>query len=354
MPSLTNKKGSVLLAVAIIGFTIITLIMITYRKHNDTTKSVDIRNKNINAFNIAEAGKEHAFGALQAGKVIAFPESTHIVFEDKKFRTGSYSVKSWANSNLDSVIINSIGKKGSESAEIEITSVRLYDTINVNVDIKASVTARSEVNVTGTITIDGRDWSADGSTLIGTGVKGITSCDTIQQIGASKIGGDGVAPAGGVADPIIEENKDSTSYPKTPEEVLGLTPGFLESYKTDTLPTLPFNGICYYNPPNDSFNCPNLKGSTGILIVHNPALTAKIMNFDGDFYGLIISDQISHINAGANIVGAVYTLSQTSGSNALGNGNANIKYSSDAITKFVSSPIIIAGKYESKSWRQIK
>lgn len=351
---LNNNKGSMLLGVFLIGVTIMALVMITYRITNDTTKSVKKRKENINAFNIAEAGKEFALAALRSGKQVPFPDSTVSFYEKVPFASGYYSVTCHGDATLDTITITSTGIIGDQTAILEARCLIKYNDFTVNASIDAAITTRSDATTLGNITIDGRDHDSDGK-MIGTGKKAIKSCGAIKQSGNSTIGGDGVAPAKNVTDPIIEDFIGDGGYPETPEQLLGLPAGALDQFKTSKLPSLPFYGVLYYVPPNDSFNIPDLKGSEGLLIVHNNDCDAKIMNFNGLFKGLIIADQVHHINSGATIIGAVVTLSKEPGTNAFGNGNADILYSSSIIDKLNNMTISVADtEFEILSWRQIK
>lgn len=351
--NLNNNRGSMLLGVFLIGLTVMALITITYRMTSDTTNSVKKRRENISAFNIAEAGKEFALAELRSGKKVPFPDSTITFYTKNPFSGGYYSVTCYGDENLDTITLTSIGVRGNQSATLEAKCLIKYNDFTVSASIDAAVTTRSDVTASGNITIDGRDHDINGN-MIGTGTKAIKSCDDITQIGNSKIGGDGDEPAKDVTDPVIEEYITSADYPETPEQLLGLPEGALNQFKTSTLPSMPFSGIVYYVPPYDTFNVPNMLGSQGIFIVHNDSRTAKMMNIDGDFTGLIISDQIHHINAGAKIIGAVYTLSEESGTNAFGNGDADILYSSSVIDALSNVTISVADtEYEILSWRQI-
>ncbi len=352
--NLKNNQGSILLGVFLIGITIMALVMITFRITNDTTNSVKKRKENINAFNIAEAGKEIALAELRSGKKVPYPDSTITFYSNSPFSGGTYSVTCYGNSSLDTITLISTGKKGGQEAILETKCLIQYNDFTVNANVNAAITARSEVTASGNITIDGRDHDHLGN-LVGTGVKAIKSCDAITQTGNSRIGGDGTAPAKNVSDPIIEDYVSDGGYPETPEQLLGLPENALNQFKTSVMPSLPFSGVVYFVPPSDNFNMPNLQGSRGILIVHNDDCTGKINNFDGDFTGLIIADQVHHINAGAQIIGAVYTLSQQSGTNAFGNGNADILYSSSVIDALNHMTISVADtEFKTLSWRQIK
>jgi hypothetical protein len=309
----------------------------------------------VSAFNIAEAGKEHALAKFRSGLVVPVAGSGHILFSNQPFDHGSYTVTYAANAARDTIRIRSTGTIGTHTSIIDVTCKISFMRTPIDPQIDAAVTALSEVTVTGNISIDGRDWNPTGDTLIdSTGVWGVKSSHGVNVDGSSRIGGKGFAPTKAVTSDIVKENAPAAGYPTNPEEALGLPAGMLDPYKTTSLPSFPFHGIVYYTPTG-SFNCPKFKGSTGIFICHNASRTATMKNIDGDFTGLIISDRIDHVNANASIIGAVRTLSPSAGTNAFGNGNATIKYSSRVIADLINSfSFVTDTTYEVVSWKQTK
>lgn len=152
--------------------------------------------------------------------------------------------------------------------------------------------------------------------------------------------------------------KDSGTYPKTPEEVLGgseygFSPGKLKEiaksgrdgsqYVTNPkdLENRNFSGVTYVELDNKKkWNSVNISGS-GILIVHNDEGNALLKNLNkGTFKGIIIVDDIQNVHT--DIYGAIFTLTSKSKGNILGNGNGQILFSNEAISNAVS-------KYSTKS-----
>ena len=195
--------------------------------------------------------------------------------------------------------------------------------------VKGAITAAGPISFNGSIEVDGRDHDSDGN-VVGTGTYGASSGGTVTQGGSSTIGGNGIAPAQPADPAAIEQNADNPST--TPEEALGLAPGSLDQYKTASIPSTPTSGIVYYT--GDQWTAPNFgdaaNPSTGILIVHNAAGTALLRNIHGYFVGLIIADDMVQINGDATIIGGVILQKQTG--NVVGNGSAEVKYSSSVLS----------------------
>lgn len=358
--NINNNRGSILLGVFLIGVTIMALIMITFRATDATTKTVKKRKENINAFNIAEAGKEIALSELRSGTKIPTADATVTFYTNQAFGGGHYTVKCKGSISLDSIWLTSTGVHGNEEAVIEAIYQIAFTTHAVNCNVDAALTARSEIGANGKFTIDGRDWKYDGSGLVssGTGVPAIKSGYSVSIDGNASVGGsvsgiDFPPENKGNWDPAVVEEHQTIPY-STPEEILGIPAGILDGFKSKDPPSETFDGIYYYNPDDDGV-APDLNGSRGIYICHNDSYTASLQNFHSDFKGLIIADRVSHLNAGAEILGALFLLSEISGTNVAGNGNSVIKYCSQALDELASINIQSGGtNFELLSWKQVK
>lgn len=167
--------------------------------------------------------------------------------------------------------------------------------------------------------------------------------------------------------------KDPSVVWHTPEEVLGLPSGALDSYKQsgaqydDNQPDT-LSGIIYVTDDFGStgYGSGNIQG-TGILIVHNPNYDprdwdpsdpqyntsaaqahrsdpstygpANIGNINGGtFKGIIIADKINKINGNLKIYGSVMSMTEID-VNIVGAGTAVIKYSCTAV-QTVSNNIV--------------
>jgi len=207
---------------------------------------------------------------------------------------------------------------------------------------QAAVTIGGVASTNGSITVDGREHDTNGNLTVAPGTFGIsTASATFSQGGSSKLGGNGIAPSSPANPASYELN--GPAVPSTPEQVLGLGAGALDQYKTSTPPQTPFNGVVYLTT---NWNSANLDGSKGILIVHNSTGDAFLKNIKGTFKGLIISDDIIHINANAQLIGAV--VGMKSEGVTIGNGDAEVKYSSAVLSTL---PLV---NYRVTSWQDAR
>lgn len=87
-------------------------------------------------------------------------------------------------------------------------------------------------------------------------------------------------------------------------------------------------------------------GGSGILVVHNAAGNALLKNTSQTFKGLIIADDVMHLHG--DVLGGLIAFKNALSGNVIGNGNARILYSREAIveaSKFLEvngTPSIIA------------
>ena len=154
---------------------------------------------------------------------------------------------------------------------------------------------------------------------------------------------------------VVRANQPAGDYPGTPDSVLGGTAaGFPEGtlksialagiagsqYTTNPASLhYPLSGVTYVELPSGSmWNSPNINGS-GILVVHDSTKDAIMKNMSpSTFVGLLICDDISHINSKFMIIGAVVGLTpDPSKTNEIGNGNSEILYSGDAIANAIAT-----------------
>ena len=97
--------------------------------------------------------------------------------------------------------------------------------------------------------------------------------------------------------------------------------------------TFPLSGVTYVELASGStWQSIALGASTGVLVVHNSSVNAKIKNLNsGTFTGLIIADDIEKIHT--TVIGAVVSLTASPTGNCVGNGNGEILYSSAVLTQ---------------------
>ncbi len=359
MKCLKNDKGTALIIAILIGMLVLILSMVSIMSVKGSTKRVSDRRKVVSVFNIAEAGKEHALMRIRNDSVTLVPGSGINILNNCPFANGSYTVEYDANPSIDTLWLRSVGSLGVHTARIEVVCIKTIVCDDVEFKVEAAVTARSEITTGGNCNIDGRDWDPDAGTFTVPGKLGLKTCDSFTQKGSSTVGGNGSAPSKPATPGSYETGASSVGYPESPEQVLGLPPGALESYKRTTMPSLPFHNQIVYIDATDmhkhEFNCPDLLGSSGILIVHTASLEGSIKNFNGDFNGLIITDRMNHINAGSDVYGAIITLSPSSGTNAFGNGGSNIRYSSKVLSMVMDSCKVVSDTtFQVISWKQVE
>ncbi len=249
-----------------------------------------------------------------------------------------------------------------DGTQRQIEGLIEYAVQTMKVNGIAAVVANDTVDVNGTITIDGRDWDINGSSVVGTGVFGVVGVKGIGTGGSASTGGNGNAPpAKGVATNSQSANHSfPDGYPAGPDESLGLKSGTLkgmaesagtyfkteaayEAYISANGGKMPSGKILYCDfDPGSSFNLgddKNMNVDPSILVVHTDTMSASMKNIHGGFKGVLLADSIVHVNANTNILGMIQTFSPTSSKdgNVFGNGGANIKFSSAALAKLPAS-----------------
>jgi Tfp pilus assembly protein PilX len=349
MKKLINSKrgGYILFALLIVGVLICTIAVATFYSMRNSLKTAGVKRTNTCAFNIAEAGKEHALAQLRGKYVVPKADTGFTILNNVEFGKetckGTYTVRCSSNTTIDTVWLRSQATVGSESVTIVVVCWRYTVISKLAFTPKAAVTSRADVETQGDITIDGRDWDSTGADTIGSGVYGVSTCRTFTNKNAN-VGGNGIEPPnkGEAAGSVQQYNPDSASYPTTPEEVLGVPQGFLDPYIVTSLPAMPFHGIVYLNTSgNVDFTSNALAGSSGILIVHDSSNhsgtgTATMDGVHGDFKGIIITDRINQLNSNGTLYGAIVTLSQLPTKNIFGNGNPFVRYSSQVLLNLLN------------------
>lgn len=240
------------------------------------------------------------------------------------------------------------------------------------INIKALMTLNANSSVNGNITIDGRDHDMGGNQLAGSGIPAVWSTGSSFTLssGAAKLGGTDVvvdyAPSNPYNPLTVKLNQVMPGgFPQTPDSVFG---GEGATFPEGTLMAIaksgyagsqyvtdpgnlkyPLTGVTYVEmpttSPQNSWNSANIPGS-GILIVHNSAGNAVLNNASAVFKGLIIADDVMHLHG--DLLGGLIAFKNSLSGNVVGNGNANIRFSREAIveaSKFLDSngrPSIIA------------
>lgn len=255
---------------------------------------------------------------------------------------------------------------------------------------RAAIAAEGAVSTTGNITVDGRNWNANGTSLVGPGVFGISSRNNITNGGSSTAGGNGFAPSN-PANPLALEkyatwrdlidndgdgsideepfdgidndhdgiiDEDTQGYPTTPDVMFKLNAGSLkqiaqnngtyfasqteyENYRAAHGGSLPGGEILYldfdlWQPANLS---QTMNATPSIIIQHNAAGSALMKNVHYQFKGLILGDFVQHINGDFMLVGAFMSFGNKAIGNAFGNGNALIRFSSQVLGQLPSGSL---------------
>jgi hypothetical protein len=160
----------------------------------------------------------------------------------------------------------------------------------------------------------------------------------------------------------------------TPEEVLGVNGGALDQYKkaaSDVPDFSNLSGITYVT----SGSVPSQIGGSGILIVHNPNYDVKKydcvnfpasckigysldpankplplkINANGTFKGIIITDQLVHLNGNFTLLGALISLGTEAG-DIPANGSGAAKWSCEAVQ---DAQAAVSGYSIRLSWVQL-
>jgi hypothetical protein len=333
LKSQSSCDGGSLVAVLIIAVISMMLIQSLAFSTRSALKSSARHVSKVSVLNIAEAGKERVIARIRE-RTLTFSANQNVaVYSNEAFGSGHYTVTCSTSLALDTVTIFSVGTQGIDTLKLKVVAYVQPDG-NPNGWIKAAVTARTDVSTLGNFEIDGRNYRDNNSNygaLDTGGVWGVAAGGTVTAGGSSAIGGNITAPQKPALSGVtVNEFIDTSSYPQTPEEVLGLSPGALDAYKVSSCPAQ-VSGITYCETAD------NFVTGSGILIVHNSSGTASFGNYHGHFKGLIIVDEVKHINGGgASVLGAVFLLGRTVGGNCFGNGNSKVHYSSKVLADALS------------------
>jgi hypothetical protein len=367
----THEGGYILFLLMVIGTLLFIFIFTSLFEVKNSLKIAGVTRVHDAAFNIAEAGKENGLANLRADSVLldSIVNNYKVILQNVSFENGNYSVQCRANATKDTISLLSTGTVGTESVTIEITCLR-FDTFLSR--FVAAVTTLSKDTIVGDITINGNDTNTLTNTT-GSGVYGVYSFDScyfknsLTHPTYPEVAGNGNPLPGlaGWGNGSLLQSTDTAHFPHNPEEVVGVSSGFFNSYKNNKTisPVLNINNEIAYLT---TFNSPGsivLSGS-GILICHNDADTATLKNIHGTFKGLIIADRIINLTTDAKIIGAVYTLSSLSRSKLSGQswnkfgGNGSpptpmIRYSSQVLK---SIKTLIKWNYvvvKALSWKEL-
>ncbi len=227
--------------------------------------------------------------------------------------------------------------------------------------VKGAVTMKANYYSNGNLKVDGRDHKSmppsgsenDASYLLsGKGTLGIFSLNKIEVSGSTAVTGtdnsgkDYALPGGGKSsESIVKQYGDTTGYPKTPEDVLGLKNG--QTIKYDRKLTNPSGEVILSN--NEvvhitlTGNKPGVQFSgKGLVVIHNAQGTAEVnKNNNKVFEGLVITDAVDKLHG--DVLGAIVCLGDKSGN--FGNGKGRLMFSSKAIQDAVGKATGLGGSF---------
>ena len=313
-----DEKG-----MALIWFLLlITILLITsggiYALSFQESKLVEIDKYRSQAFYLAEAGLDKKLQEIRASNLSDISSTS--------FSNGTYAATYDASTKL-------ITATGTYNNVSRVVKAKVVKTLPPGV--KGALTSAGNLSFLGNINVDGRDHDSSDNLTGDSGTYGASSGGTVSQGGSSDIGGNGIAPANPANPATIEQNQSDNTW-TTPEELLGVSTGSLDQYKTSSAPSFPMSGIVYYTGNN--ITAPDFgtssNPSTGILIVHNTTADALLKNAHGTFKGVIIADNVVHINGTALIIGGVIAKTSTQ---TTGDGSAEVHYSSSVLSNLPTS-----------------
>ncbi|HJW28340.1 MAG TPA: hypothetical protein VJ508_03720 [Saprospiraceae bacterium] len=333
---------------------IITTSVILYNISASSTKIVD----NLNNYYLRQSAQDIA----QSGVNLVLRQLNN----DRTWRAG-YSLKGMLGGKVSVSVVDTTFAGINTAICIRSTGIEEYGTslekraistayvyfppVIVPDFVKALVNLNGVNQVSNNAIIDGRDHNPFSTAVNASrGTWGVYStASTFTQSSNTLIGGTSggtdLAPTTYPADTVVVRLNQTIpgGYPTSPDSAFGYTEGTLKAlsrtgiagsqYVTDpSALRYPLSGVTYVEMPNtvpqNRWNANDLTG-TGILIIHNSAHNAIIDNANGSFSGVMLGDDISHLHG--NFWGALMLLTPYPSGNVLGNGDANLYFSRQAL-----------------------
>lgn len=357
--------GGRALIVMITGIVIIsaTIFLNITARSTAISENADRNYYRIQARNIAQTGANLAMRQIEKTPTWTAGFDGISVMEGEL----SVSVANATYKGLQVIQITSIGTMDPGGpSERNDTSIVYFTRGFTSPPIKAAVTTTHLAYAQGSIVVDGRDHYSDGS-LVGTGqgTLGVWTLKDFQQTGGGKVGGvsGGVdyAPSTSANPKIFAEYQTYPGgYPNNPDAVMG---GAAYGYPTGTLKAVakskwagsqyvtdpsklkyPLSGVTYVDLPPGSNKMENKSiAGSGVLIVHSSANDGILENPSGTFTGLVMGDEIVHINA--TIIGAAVSMGGFE--DDIINGSGKILFSRQAIG---SGAMLALGTAQAGGW----
>lgn len=343
---------AVLALAVILNLTLLAIYFVT----RGTTKKSGNRREAVSALNIAEAGKERLYAEIRYNEYQPLKESEITVYSDVAFNNGTYTVSYKSNAAADTMDVTSVGTLDNSQTTIR-TTIAIRPDMPIPVPaVRGAVSARSTVEITGTIAIDGRDHDPYCNAT-GAGIYGVSTTDSISVAGNAGIGGNGMDVKTHNQlltniETVAEQAATSDTMFNSPESFLSISAADLAQYKSSESDLdCPFHGFIYKTC--DEVGPLNLDSSGGVLIVHNATGDAELEITTGVFKGLIIADRIPLVSGNTVIHGAVVAL-QDSLVVINGVGSPRICYCSEIIENLVDYCNNIKNWVTELSWKEEK
>jgi hypothetical protein len=253
--------------------------------------------------------------------------------------TGSFNGGTW-NVNLttsaDTLWIVSTGTYADSSYTMRVKlarSTKPFPAVNAAIGIRATPI---DMNFSGHPNVDGRNWNADGTALVGSGdLPGVTTMNTAESAAVAHEGGSDItgSPAVKVDTSTIDPNPFLGEYMANADYIYNTT----GTYSGQTWGSATHPAIVYCNAGADTSFSIKFSGNVtgyGILVVQGN------INFAGNFtfYGLVVvagfNTQVEFSAMGTpQIIGGLVVAGNSGASVSLkGSGsNSKLKYSSAAL-----------------------
>ncbi len=308
------------------------------------------------AMNLAESGVNMALTKLAENRL------WRTGFNALPFQSGEVTVKVF-DTTMAGIGFNCVGIRGMATFNKiteTVTAFGYFPPKLKPISVKGLLTLNAPNQINGSIVLDGRDHDIHGNLLARTGTYGIWSTgSTFTASGSGSVGGTADSidyPPLSTPNPaVIALNQTGGGYFSSPDSAFGGTdngypPGTLmalaksgvagSQYTTNPAKLrYPLSGITYVDiPSGGTWSSPTLSGS-GIIIVHNAAGNATIDNSNGTFSGILMADNITHLHG--TVIGAAVSCTAVPTGNVIGNGNARILFSNEAILN--STNVLVSG-----------
>jgi hypothetical protein len=188
-----SNRGSSLIFVVSLAIILNIVFITVYLTVSKTQKATGSKRLKTSSITIAEAGKEKLYAQLIDKSYTPLKNQRQTVYTDIALGAGSFSVSCSANVTLDTVWIESWGKDNKSETGIAIVAA-ITPRVDVRgMPVRGAVTARTNVQVLGNITIDGRDHDTNG-VVVGPGLFGVSTCDSLDLSGSAQVGGNNTVP----------------------------------------------------------------------------------------------------------------------------------------------------------------